>query len=426
MKLCIPTLCRYDLLVKLIQSVEKGSELPDEYVIVDNGQTLDIELVREIVESDRQFPVHLVVPGINWGVARSWNYAIDMADENGTESGGIVISNDDVLFNETTFAEMINAVKSHPFVDGLQWALFAQNSECKRRVGLYDQKFYPAYYEDTDYLVRMARAGIVPFNALSTPVKHVGWATTRASKDVAWINHMREKNRQYFIQKWGYSGPHEHCVKSSYSTPFNGTPPEEVISKEAPLQLSIIIPSINRSTLLNTVKSIVPQLSYDDEIIIVYDGPEHSYLDLSALKYKGSIVQKCTHTNTKNLGASQRDLGIAIATGTHLLFCDDDDIFVPEALTSVRARIKEYPTTPLVFQMRYQRDGSVLWKIPKVAVNNVGTPMFVVPKLAYLPKWTDFDFQVGVHDFWWIDSVAKHVAPPIFIAEVISIIRPKG
>ena len=424
MKLCIPTLCRYDLLVKLIQSVEQGSELPDEYIIVDNGRTLDIELVREIVESERYLPIHLVVPGINWGVARSWNYAINMADEKGTESGGIVISNDDVLFNKETFAEMANTVKFHPFADGLQWALFAQNSECKRRVGLYDQKFYPAYYEDTDYLIRMARADIVPFNALSTPVNHVGWATTRGSKDAAWINYMREKNRQYFIQKWGYNGPHEHCVKASYLTPFNGILPEEEVSKKSTLRLSIIIPSINRNTLLSTVQSIATQLDSDDEIIIVFDGPGHTYLDLSTLKYKGSIVQKSTPTNTKNLGASQRDLGISVATGTHLLFCDDDDMFVEEALASVRTHIKEHPTTPLVFQMKFQHDGKVLWEIPEVKICNVGTPMFVVPKVTNLPKWSDF--PMGFHDFWWIEYISKTIAKPIFIAKIISLIGPRG
>ena len=424
MKLCIPTLCRYDLLTKLIQSVERGNELPDEYIIVDNGRTLDLEIVREIIESDRRLPIHLVVPGANWGVARSWNYAINLADASGVESGGIVISNDDVLFNRDTFAEMVNAVKSNPFADGLQWALFAQNSECKRRVGLYDEKFYPAYYEDTDYLIRMSRAGVIPFNALSAQVEHVGWATTRSSKDAAWINLMRERNRQYFIRKWGYNGPHEHCVNSSYLTPFNGIITEETIPDEVPLRLSIVIPSINRSTLLNTVQSIASQLDTDDEIIIVFDGPEHPYLDLSELKYKGAIVQKCTPVNTKNLGASQRDLGISTASGTHILFCDDDDVFVPEALARVRIHIKEHPATPLVFQMRFQLNGEVLWEIPEVRICNVGTPMFVVPRLSHLPKWSDFNQDF--HDFLWIDNIAKNIAQPIFVAEVISVIGPRG
>lgn len=386
MKLCIPTLCRYDLLIKLLQSVESGSELPDEYIIIDNGGELDLELLREMIESDRKLPIHFVVPGENWGVARSWNYAIELADKNKEEFGGIIISNDDVIFNHTTFQEMTHAVKKYPFVDGLQWALFGQNSECKERVGLYDQTFYPAYYEDTDYLIRMARAGIVPFNALSAPVEHLGWATTRASKDAVWINQMREKNRQYFIRKWGYNGPHENCVSSSYQEPFNGLPTSASARPEPNIRLSVIVPSINRNSLLRTIQSIAPQLASDDELIVVYDGPGYPYCELSTVKYKGSIVLTCTTSQTNNLGGAQRDLGMSLATGTHLMFCDDDDIFVPDALELTKAQIEKTPDVPLIFQMRYQEDSRVLWKIPEILMSNVGTPMFVVPRSNHLPK----------------------------------------
>jgi hypothetical protein len=229
MKLGIPTLCRYDLLAKLIQSAEDGSELPDEYLIIDNGGKLDLELLGQLVETSRMLPIRLISPGENWGVARSWNHIIELAGEE-----PVVISNDDIIFNHKTFEEMAHATKTHPFVDGLQWALFAQTPECKVRVGLYDEHFYPAYYEDTDYNIRLDRAGIIPFCALSEPVQHIGWATTRTSEDAQWIDEMRERNRQYFVRKWGYDGPAENSVTNSCREPFNGETPPVFIPNVVP------------------------------------------------------------------------------------------------------------------------------------------------------------------------------------------------
>ena len=40
--LCIPTLNRYDLLIKALESAEKGNIIPDEYWIVDNGMRSDL------------------------------------------------------------------------------------------------------------------------------------------------------------------------------------------------------------------------------------------------------------------------------------------------------------------------------------------------------------------------------------------------
>ena len=199
MKLGVPTLCRYDLLMKLIQSAENGSELPSGYIIVDNGGKLTLGQLKMMIS--RQVTIELVDPGENWGVARSWNHILELA---GNEP--IVISNDDIVFGQKTFEEMVKAVGEHPFVQGLGWALFAQGPECLARVGWYDCNYYPAYYEDNDYDVRLTNAGIRPFRALSESVEHFGWGTTRGLPEhkVKWLNEMREKNRQYFLQKWGH------------------------------------------------------------------------------------------------------------------------------------------------------------------------------------------------------------------------------
>ncbi len=201
----VPTLCRYDLLEQLIDSAERGSLKPRGYVIVDNGGKCPLEGPN----------ITCIAPGRNVGVAAAWNLLLDHAGEE-----ALVISNDDIVFGPRTFEELVTGVARHPFVSGLGFALFAQSPECVKRVGFYDENFWPAYYEDDDYAHRLRRAGIEPLSVLSEPVQHLGWATTRALGDRAsYIHEQREVNARYFEAKWGSSGAH-------YAEPFDGKPPQ--------------------------------------------------------------------------------------------------------------------------------------------------------------------------------------------------------
>lgn len=185
--------------------------------------------------------------------------------------------------------------------------------------------------------------------------------------------------------------------------------------------LDIILPSIGRPTLLPTVNSIIPQLSENDTLIIVFDGPEAKEA-APKLPYHPRVVVETREEKGGHNGSWARDTGMSLAYGTHLMFCDDDDTYTPDALETVRTAIKQRPDDAHVFQMKYA-NGLVLWKYPLVKVCNVGTPMFVVPNRADLPPWSDFDSQDGVHDFCWIAAVEALAGPPVFVKNVIAHIR---
>lgn len=213
MKLGIPTLCRYDMLARLIESAERGSLKPTEYVIIDNGGAL--------AAPPPGLNVRIIKPGTNIGVAAAWNLLLEDAGDE-----PIVISNDDIVFNHCTFAEMADGIERVPFVEGLGWALFAQSPECTRRVGYYDENFWPAYYEDCDYDHRMRLAGLVPVPVLSERVQHAGWASSvgvGGGVETEWLS----RGKQYFLQKWGDDASHIRGTSATllYRTPFNGTPP---------------------------------------------------------------------------------------------------------------------------------------------------------------------------------------------------------
>ena len=204
MKLGVPTLVRYDLLRRLLDSAERGSVKPDGYLIVDNGGGLAASGVRLPQNAT------IIVPGKNIGVAASWNLILDEA---GTEP--IAISNDDLMLGRGAFAILSAAAAAHPMVVAHGWSLFAQAPACTQLVGHYDEGFWPGYYEDQDYSRRMKLAGLSRRD-VRVEVSHVGSASFKA------MPHLNsERAGAYYHAKWG--GPPNH---ERWDRPFAGKPPE--------------------------------------------------------------------------------------------------------------------------------------------------------------------------------------------------------
>lgn len=175
---------RYDLLDLFVESALRGSRRPDKILLVDNGGRY--EGTRPEVE--------VIHRGENLGVAASWNKLL--------RAGAWIISNDDVQFRHETFAEMAAALEQGDlFVHAGGWALFGQRPEVAERIGFYDERFFPAYYEDADYHVRLVEADIkIRSDVLSEPIQHVQWAS---AESVEKVNAICRKSFETFVGKWG-------------------------------------------------------------------------------------------------------------------------------------------------------------------------------------------------------------------------------
>lgn len=127
---------------------------------------------------------------------------------------------------------------------------------------------------------------------------------------------------------------------------------------------------------MNTLASIVPQLESGDEIIV-------TRLDC-------------------NWGHVARNLAMPRAAGTHLMFCDDDDSFVGDALLNVRRVLVSEPDRVHIFAMLQGEHKTVASDPP--GCGTVGTPMIVVPNdPEKLGSWAD----VYEGDWWFLDSTLK-------------------
>ncbi len=95
---------------------------------------------------------------------------------------------------------------------------------------------------------------------------------------------------------------------------------------------SIIIPTIGRSSLNKAIKSVTSQ-QFDTnqfELIVVNDSGEH----LKEVYCQNGIRTQIINTNRRERSVA-RNSGAALARGKFLLFLDDDDWLLPNALTNL-------------------------------------------------------------------------------------------
>lgn len=210
----VPTLKRYDTLVELIASAERGTVVPDKYVVVDNGCGL---LASGKLDAYRQ-KVEIFNAGVNMGVAASWNLLLR------TQPEYLIISNDDVRLRENTIELLVRHADLHPEIGFLYgqsstgdnaWSFFLQRAWLHDKIGVYDENIWPAYFEDNDYCYRMQLANEHPYMVPDCIYDHVGSATLKSyAPHELELHHERFRaNREYYTHKWGGEPHHERFTE---------------------------------------------------------------------------------------------------------------------------------------------------------------------------------------------------------------------
>jgi glycosyltransferase involved in cell wall biosynthesis len=160
-------------------------------------------------------------------------------------------------------------------------------------------------------------------------------------------------------------------------------------------RLSVIVATVGRDTLRRALQSAANQpLLAGDEVIVVGDGEP---ITRAAAEF-GFRHLHCPAGG--DFGYSERQYAMPFATGTHLLFLDDDDCYTPGAFAAIRRAIEANPGRPIMFRM-VAPWGQTLWVDPTLRVANHGGAQFVVPNDPLrLGRWGtryegDFDFCIS-------------------------------
>jgi RimJ/RimL family protein N-acetyltransferase len=154
--------------------------------------------------------------GANRGVARSVNEAIVYAEEHG---GDVFLSiNDDVIAAPGDVQALAQTVHDHPecaYVEAighverinrsapLGFSFATLSMHAFRRIGYFDENFYPFWFEDTDWKRRAMLSGL-PSLAVQTGAVHGGSKTlTHVEGEWDTFHFKFEPNREYYVRKWG-------------------------------------------------------------------------------------------------------------------------------------------------------------------------------------------------------------------------------
>jgi GT2 family glycosyltransferase len=203
----VPILTGPDLLIRMLASV--NVPVGRTYV-VDNGGVVDGSLI----DAD------VYVPGHNLGVAASWNNIIS----SNQDAPWWAIVNHDLTFSPGDLGRLTEHMETVGGVAMLgTFSAFGIDRAAVDAVGLFDENFHPAYWEDNDFDYRCRLKG-VSLIALPFGGAHATSSTLASNPRFQDRNrHTFSKNRDYFFAKWG-GGPYQE----TYLSPFNqgGDPAE--------------------------------------------------------------------------------------------------------------------------------------------------------------------------------------------------------
>lgn len=202
--------------------------------------------------------------------------------------------------------------------------------------------------------------------------------------------------------------------------------------------LSVILPTLGRPTLARAVRSVLPQLAPGDELVVVADpagDTVHAELVCMGRRPPATILRQQWRDGRMTFvrgsvsdgsGNPQRDLGIQVARGTHLCFLDDDDVYTPGALTTMRAAAR--PDRVVVCRVRLapMHGHRVIWKEPVLELDNVSGLGLVCPRVSGLPGWKGHPlYAPRGADYQWAADVCDLLGTrPLFEDHLVAVARP--
>jgi GT2 family glycosyltransferase len=181
----VPILARPEILGAMLESVDHPIA---QLVIIDNGACLDSLPWNECI-----LRTSVIKMPANLGVAGSWNLGIKAAP---FVSWWLIV-NFDITWPAGSlrmFAEQGNADEIVLSECGQPWSAFAIGENVVRRVGLFDEGYHPAYFEDNDYARRCGDEIVRP---APIPVRHDN-SSTLAAADYG------EKNNRTYLSNSDY------------------------------------------------------------------------------------------------------------------------------------------------------------------------------------------------------------------------------
>lgn len=210
----IPTINRADLLAELLESLHWQRDQYFNLMIIDNGN--------QGIKLPEYMDCVIYHPVKNLGVSGSWNTGAVSAIG---QTDWILFLNDDINLAKDQLVKIVEVLENNPnkwlVVGPYYWSVMALNMKCveylmQNEGYVFDEKFYPAYFEDNDFDRRIK---LIDPNLILNPCEEMLPETRRNSMTIEKqpeLNMNFDANKKYYISKWGGEPGQE-----KFSRPFN-------------------------------------------------------------------------------------------------------------------------------------------------------------------------------------------------------------
>lgn len=202
--------------VSLLERLADSIDYPINYKIALNNGTEDA--LEKFGDDHPDWTILEPATG-NLGVSGSWNYAAKLFPDE-----SILIVNEDAWFLPGQLEKICKCANANPnepiiYLNSSQaYYCFVWHPAGREQIGLFDPNFFPGYYDDCDYRVRMRLKGITKhvYALEGEPVVPHGKPRTGGVNYSAMIQGCGLINRTYWQRKWG----NLNLEEALYQTPY--------------------------------------------------------------------------------------------------------------------------------------------------------------------------------------------------------------
>lgn len=219
LNILIPTINRKDLLRESLLTLDKQLEDFNKLLIIDNGHQNIHEIIHDLNMFKSQ-QIDIYESPNNLGVAGSWNFGIKYFRDFGDS---LLVMNDDIVIGEDQLKK-INTILDLGWLvtSSFLWSIFLISKPCweyflNKDGYVFDENFFPAYFEDNDFAYRLILARTDNNNEIlhrgSRELDPIIQRNSMTIKKDSKLNGNFGKNERYFIKKWGGRPGHEKFKK---------------------------------------------------------------------------------------------------------------------------------------------------------------------------------------------------------------------
>ena len=211
----IPTIYCEDLLVRAVDSL-MGQDIRINIIIVCNGNKVRETCEKLEAEND---DIAVYYPGKNLGVSASWNFLAQQAYDR--EFPSVTIMGDDLTFSDYDgVRKLTEEAEKDPnavyYVYNRGFSAYTLPLFVWNKVGEFDEGFWPGYFEDNDYFMRMMIEG-VGWRGIKIETEHLTSSSITRDPYLKMLNYTTfPLNEARYIAKWG-GKPHNETFKVAWN-----------------------------------------------------------------------------------------------------------------------------------------------------------------------------------------------------------------